>query len=129
MRPLVRSRAILVILLLLGLSLELTVPIAIEPDHYLEHGSAAQNDAEERVTLHGEDGDHHHQTARLEVVETSQRLHCALCAKLGGSQALVFGGLARDAVLDGGTAPLADAAFLSTSLARGPRQPRAPPLV
>lgn len=101
-------------------------PIALEPDHYLEHGSLAQAATEGRVELHGDDGDHHHPTARLELGESSREPHCHLCAHFG-PQALTLKRLTATASVDTRPTHLHEAIFLKARLAKGPSQPRAPP--
>ena len=114
-------------LLLLGLSLKLVVSFAREPDHYLEHSTSSPTGAEERVTLHTEDGDHHHETARLELGESLSHASCELCAQIGKAPALLIKRLGLVATLDPSSRPLPDVAFLHASPEKGPQQPRAPP--
>lgn len=121
-------RMSLVWLLLLGFSLQSVGPIALEPDHYLAHGSLNQTLSEERVELHGEDGDHHHQSARLELGQSSHEPHCHLCAHFG-PQALLLNKLSALATVDIRPAALPNAAFVQVNRASGPHQPRAPPRV
>ena len=129
MRPSLWSRAGLVCLLLLGFSLEAMIPVALEPDHYMEHSSSAQQATEARVSLHSEDGDHHHETARIELGEKGRHAHCGLCAQFGKSRALLIKQLGLAATLDLRHAVLADSVFLSSLVGTGPLQPRAPPRV
>ena len=128
MKPSLHSRAGYC-LLLLGLALQLVVPVALEPDHYLEHHPTAQQTAEDRVSLHGQDGDHHHESARLELGEKSSHPHCALCAQFGKSSALLIKRLGMVATLDARSASLPEAAFVAARLGKEPCQPRAPPRV
>jgi hypothetical protein len=106
-----RARLGLVCGLLLGLGLGSVLPIALEPDHYLEHGSRPPVD-ESRVVLRAVDGDHQ---------------PCSFCALLGKVHVLAadaprfFGGLEARAAYS------ADATRLWASPRRGPAQPRAPP--
>lgn len=44
------------------------LPVALEPDHYLEHGSRPPSD-ETRVVLRAVDGDHQHDVAYLEPAQ------------------------------------------------------------
>lgn len=129
MSAFLRPRSGLTCLLLASLSLGWVLPIAVEPDHYLEHGSAPRPTADERVALHAEDGEHHHDRARLELGNTFWQPPCALCAHLGKSSALSAGKLGWRVRLDGRSAPLAESLVSSSSPRRGPEQPRAPPRV
>ena len=126
MMPCVRFRAGLC-LLLLGIALQSVVPIALEPDHYIRHGSPARETAEKRVSLHGEDGDHHHESARLELGEKDTHPVCALCAQFGKSTALLIERLGLAAALDVRSESLPEAAFLNPRFGNEPCQPRAPP--
>lgn len=126
MRRSSRARLGLVCGLLLGLGLGSVLPIALEPDHYLEHGSRPPAD-EARVVLRAVDGDHQHEDAYFEPAQRTVIAPCSFCALLGKVHVLAadaprfFGGLEARAAYS------ADATRLWASPRRGPAQPRAPP--
>lgn len=112
--------------LLLGLGLGAVLPVALEPDHYLEHGSRPAVD-EARVVLQAVDGDHRHDAAYLEPAKRTVIAPCSFCALLGKVHVLAAGKPGLVAGLAARHTPLADTVRPWASPRRGPAQPRAPP--